>query len=367
MAKVAKKKRGRPARPDALYKGIESDLHQRIESGEFPVGQALPSIRQLAKRYAVGEFTVRLAIDALKSRGMVETTPRKRLVVCKPDGAWTASRPLIAFVIAHHLHGYMGNPGQASLLRGLLREAGRTSSPFLTLHHPDLKDRIPPDVDHWACRGVVLLGGFPTVRLRQYEKLSLPVVAADRPAGTLKLHTVSVGNKEGAREATAKLISLGHRRIAFLRMLPMSMKEVDPDSRERQEGFMQTMREAGCKVGTGDVFNCLSGDKPSSPVIQSILNGAYTAVLAVSPGRARLVARAARDRGLTLGRELSLACFQEKEQLREPGFTGPRIDFGAMGSMAMRLALKPKKPYLHESIPTEWADGKTIGPCRSSR
>jgi GntR family transcriptional regulator len=61
--------------PVAPWRQIHADLLRQIESGGLPPGSRLPSIVDLAQRYEVALTTVRKALDALKTDGLVVTSP----------------------------------------------------------------------------------------------------------------------------------------------------------------------------------------------------------------------------------------------------------------------------------------------------
>jgi GntR family transcriptional regulator len=55
----------------ALYRQIKQDLTRRIESGELPPGEALPSERELCERYGVSRPTLRQATQDLVRDGLL--------------------------------------------------------------------------------------------------------------------------------------------------------------------------------------------------------------------------------------------------------------------------------------------------------
>ncbi|EKO3774781.1 GntR family transcriptional regulator, partial [Vibrio metschnikovii] len=55
-----------------LYKKVMLALKQRIDSGEFQIGDNLPTETKLVEEYAVSRITVRKAIDELVKMAMVE-------------------------------------------------------------------------------------------------------------------------------------------------------------------------------------------------------------------------------------------------------------------------------------------------------
>lgn len=60
-------------RPEiSLYMQVEQDVVRRINSGQYRVGEPIPSQRALADIYGVSEITVRKALDLLVSRGYLQ-------------------------------------------------------------------------------------------------------------------------------------------------------------------------------------------------------------------------------------------------------------------------------------------------------
>lgn len=59
-------------RPGPLYQQVAAAIRQGIAEGEFPPGSPLPSEAQLIERYEVSRPTVRNAISALRSEGLIE-------------------------------------------------------------------------------------------------------------------------------------------------------------------------------------------------------------------------------------------------------------------------------------------------------
>ncbi|GLF94306.1 GntR family transcriptional regulator [Streptomyces yaizuensis] len=59
-------------RPGPLYQQVANAIRQGIANGDFPPGSPLPSEAQLIERYEVSRPTVRNAISALRSEGLIE-------------------------------------------------------------------------------------------------------------------------------------------------------------------------------------------------------------------------------------------------------------------------------------------------------
>lgn len=60
-----------------LYEQIVSQIKAQIMSGELTAGEALPSIRSLAKSLHISVLTVQKAYDILSQDGFIETTAGK--------------------------------------------------------------------------------------------------------------------------------------------------------------------------------------------------------------------------------------------------------------------------------------------------
>lgn len=60
-----------------LYEQIVMQIKAQIMSGELQAGEALPSIRSLAKSLHISVLTVQKAYDLLQTDGFIETTAGK--------------------------------------------------------------------------------------------------------------------------------------------------------------------------------------------------------------------------------------------------------------------------------------------------
>ncbi|QRX92258.1 GntR family transcriptional regulator [Streptomyces noursei] len=63
---------GEIQRPGALYQQVAAEIRSGITAGEYKPGALLPSESQLIERYGVSRPTVRKAIDALRTEGLIE-------------------------------------------------------------------------------------------------------------------------------------------------------------------------------------------------------------------------------------------------------------------------------------------------------
>ena len=63
-----------PPRPSKT-EHVTATLADRIRSGVYPPGSLLPSDANLRKEFSVSQQVIRLAVDRLKERGLIEFQP----------------------------------------------------------------------------------------------------------------------------------------------------------------------------------------------------------------------------------------------------------------------------------------------------
>jgi len=92
--------------------------------------------------------------------------------------------------------------------------------------------------------GVLLPPLFRDGRLAlDLEELGIPVVCFDRRIPGDPVDTVAIDNLEGARQMTAHLLALGHKRVGLI-VGPNSLST----SVERADGYRKALRDAGIPV-----------------------------------------------------------------------------------------------------------------------
>jgi DNA-binding LacI/PurR family transcriptional regulator len=358
MGKKAGRGRGRPPDSDALYRRMATDLQRRISAGAWAGGKLLPSLRKLADTYRVAKRTAALAIDALKQDGWVTPTVRRRLTARNRLRSLDVDGNLVLELSTEPLGDAMGNLDFVDLQTGMTAGVGKLYAPLMIVHDRELQTHLPSRLAQLLPRGILLYGRFLASTLKRYEKLQLPVVLCDSPGEGFALHSVSVDNREGARDAVLRMAALGHRRIGFVQFVHFTTGKIDPDSKQRQEGFLAGMAEARLKAGRQSIYNFFPADGPQSPGIRRMLDAkpAYTAVLAVTASIGEMVVQGAQRMGKEVPRDLLVAGFQGT-RVAQPAIPGPRIDFVEIGRRAALLLKEPARPFQHIKIPTRWADG----------
>ncbi len=355
---------GRPPNSDALYRRIAAELQRKIAAGSFAGGKLLPSLRKLAEEFRVGKRTAALAIDTLKQDGWLTLTAQRRLTARNPKRSLDVDGNLILELVTEPLADAMGNADFVDLQTGMTAGVGKLYAPLLIVHDRELQTHLPHHLPRLSPRGILLYGRFLAATLKRYEKLRLPIVMCDSPAEGWAIHSVSVDNRQAAHDAVLHLAALGHQRIAFVQYVHFTTRKIDPDSKERQIGFLRGMAAAGLKAGQQCIYNSFPSDGPQSVTIRRLLETTppYTAILTVQCTIAALIVRGARllIQSGALGKErlrnLYVATFQGIHA-PYPALPGPRVDFEEIGRRAALLLNEPARPPQHLKVPTRWSDG----------
>ena len=155
-------------------------------------------------------------------------------------------------------------------------------------------------------------------------------VLVEREGDPTRFPTIGVDNEGGARAATEHLVERGHRRIAHIR----GIREA---GERRLAGYRAAMAAAGLEEGPmidGD-FTEGSGVAAADPLLA---DRDVTAVFCSNDRIALGLASAVAERGLRVGRDLSLVGFDDLpfSAYLTPALTTVRQDARALGRLAAR-------------------------------
>jgi DNA-binding LacI/PurR family transcriptional regulator len=351
------------SKPDAqLYKKIAKRFALKINNGTWPEGFRLPSYMKLAKFFGVGERTIRRTLDFLATEKRIVKTSNSQWIVQKNRPAFSFLSGGVAFVTTWWLGNFWDDEASMGLRKAIeLNVINRNQQIrvyYKNGYNGEMRNVIVPGLKDAELDGIILHGMFTKKCLQEYSALNLPVVRVDAPVPAgIHLASVCVDNVASAKDAVERMFQLGHRRIAFCRSVILSISEVDPDSLARQEGFLAGLEECGIKNGKQHIYSFMNDGHPQA-VLNAILNAEprYTAALCVDGGIAQMIENAALKAGLSLPRDLGLACFGAN--ILHSKFTGPRIDFERVGHESVeRLYTRTVRQVL---MPTIWYEGSTL-------
>jgi GntR family transcriptional regulator len=69
--------------PEYAYVQVAHHIEARIDAGDLAPGARLPGERALAEEYQVALGTIRSALNVLRERGLVVTTPSKGTFIAR--------------------------------------------------------------------------------------------------------------------------------------------------------------------------------------------------------------------------------------------------------------------------------------------
>lgn len=167
----------------------------------------------------------------------------------------------------------------------------------------------------------------------------IPVVEVDRQFAPGTCDAVVVDNERAARQVTADLLALGHRRIALV------IDEMHwTTGRNRYSGYRSAFADAGLSADDSLVVSSGWDVGTAQRKARELLSlpEPPTAVFAANNVLAQGVWRAAAELGLDIPRDLSLVAFDDVPWMSmvRPGITAVAQDAAAMGTAAVTQLLE---------------------------
>jgi LacI family transcriptional regulator len=187
---------------------------------------------------------------------------------------------------------------------------------------------------------IAVTGDLTSAHLAALARAHLPLVVID-PMNLPRARVTSIGstNFAGGLAATQHLLSLGHRRIAYI-----GGRAAAACNQARMHGYRAAMEAAAAYVPPEYVrhgeFRYQDGLIGGTALLD--LEHAPTAVFAGNDDTALGVIEAARIRGLRIPEDLSIVGFDDTQLARmaSPPLTTVRQPLREMGSVALRTALR---------------------------
>ncbi|MCW8131633.1 MAG: substrate-binding domain-containing protein [Planctomycetota bacterium] len=355
--------RGRPPSAQAEHRRVARAIRAQAAAGAWKAFENLPSVRALSKTHGASTGAVRLALEQLEGERIIARTARRRRHVLPRHAYAMDGGGIVLEVMGHPLGAPAAGSMHMELQRGILAGCGDAGAPLLIAHAHELYERQPDGFLDLPLKGILLFGRFTAKNLDAFERLTVPVCYVDTPSEGRRIHSVSVDNAAVTHDATRRLIEAGHRRIAFVQYVLYSLRDVDPDSKERKTGFLQACKDTGIPNAASRVFSYLSTLGPQ-PSLRALVNARpkITAAVCVDWSSANILAQEAAGAGVRIPQDLGIVCFQAPTQLNT--FSGPAIDFFAIGRLAVPLLDHPPAPPVQKRVGTVWCERGSVLPLR---
>ena len=189
------------------------------------------------------------------------------------------------------------------------------------------------------------------------------VVVMDEDVDGTTASKIFADNETGGALAARHLIEAGHRKIAFI-----GGAEALMSTRERFGGFATAMAETGLSVDGAHFgsYTALHGQAAAETILSSATPP--TAVFAASDEIALGLLLVCRDRGIRIGRDLSIVAFDDVGPLDlfDPPLTAVRQSVGTMGRRGVERMLGlingEAGTTVPERVPVELIRRASVGP-----
>jgi LacI family transcriptional regulator len=189
--------------------------------------------------------------------------------------------------------------------------------------------------------GIVIVGVTRGSSLRSAVRAGTRVVVLDRELAGSGVRTVSIDHRHAAYEATAHLLSHGHRTVACL-----TGPADQVVAAERREGWADAIRRAGldpARQPTAHAPFSLEGGVQGFEELFGAADGPPTALFAASDEQARGVLAAAGGRGLGIPADLAVASVDGTRggEFGNPPLTSVQQPFAELAELAIGAVLVP--------------------------
>jgi len=206
-------------------------------------------------------------------------------------------------------------------------------------------------------------------RIALLQELDLPFLVHGRTGDGQGYSWLDIANIRAFRRATEFLLDLGHTRIALL-----NGQEGFDFARRRRKGFEEALAARGLSSLPHLLANDAMTESFGYLAASAMLDGPAppTAFLASSVIIAIGIRRAAGERGLRMGRDISVICHDDElsylnNDVGGPAFTATRSSIRSAGrrcaEILIELIRNPGCPPIQELWDTDLTVGRSTGPC----
>lgn len=333
-----------------LTEQLASAVRSKIVSGDFPPGSRLPTLEELTGSLGVGQGTVRRALDLLAREGVIEKRRKLGTFVSETvgsglDAAFSATpvekaklRALRVAIIAdtNAIAAIADAKRLASLnssFEAVISQAGGRCSLVAWKPGDDMAEFFARTgqanaylYHHSDDHGNQLA--------RTLIETGRPLVVCDYFAkGALRTNVVAEDWVWGMQELMSHLLELGHRRIALAGYYRYGHDEPWIWAEERRRIFLDIARAERLPVSDEDVYwddqfrhreeedpgIIAAGHRAGERIFSS--GKPYTAIIGINDCIALGVLQAARERGIAVPEQLSVAGFDNHVRAQTGGLT----------------------------------------------
>lgn len=336
-----------------LYNVVYSDIVAKIRSGEWKVGEKLPTELELTKIYGVSRITITRAMKDLTEANLVYRVKGSGTFV---NGKLNRSTPLVIPTILPFEETYN------DIMKGIQSSALQHNvfTPFYnSKNNIDHERQYLWEVLKNRQDGLIVYPCASLENLDLYAEIlakDIPIVCIDRPIEGLDTPLVTTTNADCMRRIVKRLAADGHRRIGFFSV----DEHMAVTERERFKGFCRGLIEAKLPIVKDYIFNTSDMHKRemiSTPEQQQLISRKFvkremtkylsleekpTAICCLNDSTLDMVCQVSKQLGIHIPEELTVTGFDctDMEKTRRLGYLCARQDFYRLGSAAVTLMLQ---------------------------
>lgn len=227
------KERGRPRK----FINISREIQEFIRVEQLTDGEALPSERRLAKLFDCTQVTIRRALKYLEDEKVIYNIPYKgRFVgIYKNEGREKSNLAALIFPDDELFYYKI-----FSRLEPFFQQNGQLLSVHITENSENKERKL---LEMFAEKNFDMLVAVPNPACRDiYAEKKIPTVFFDSVLDDVKISGVVSDDRNGAFQAVRHLISLGHKRIAFIG------HDYDLSGKNRLGGYFDALNKAHLEI-----------------------------------------------------------------------------------------------------------------------
>ena len=292
---------------------LSSQIRDQIRNGEMETSGYLPPIRELSREHGLAMRTVQRALGALEREGLIVSEPRRGYRVLARSHDPNRGMPL-AFLLSSNIQPDSWDAFDAMLARAFQQAAVQRGWSMLALSTSERSVAEVIDQLRMARACGAVLDTLDPELIRAAAHLGLPVVMVDAWVEQTPVDAVLQDNYRGGFIAAEHLYRKGHRKIHWFGPLNDT-----PHGRERFGGAAAMLAAAGCAIAPESIVASARTSLDRDAMELLARPDRPRAILALFRDAALAIAKAARARGLDIGRDLDLVgwCVDE---LYEDGY-----------------------------------------------
>lgn len=220
----------------------------------------------------------------------------------------------------------------------------------------------------------------PVYQVNMLQEHGIPVVFCHRRIQGVLAPLIAIPYLEIGRMAGRELVKLGHRRVAIYHVLPSTIMQPSPSSKDYETGLREVMREAGgdlpndCRLlGDTETLDTAVQEKEAWPKLKELFSqpDRPTAIMTNYDTMGEIVYLALQKMGLRVPEDVSVISFGGKDHrgaiVRR--LTSVVVDGADVGRRAANLLQEmfngQRAINNNEEIvmPLSLSDGQTLGPA----